>query len=512
MAHAAHATAAALSGYTRRQPEHTVLHQTLSAHWPAFVRRAQEHGGLPDFVTREVEDFLTCGILDHGCVVCACRQCGRERVVALSCKHRGFCPSCCGRRMADSASHLVDSVLPEVPIRQWVMTLPWQVRAVVGYDRRLCAAVFDAFAQELMALHKRRAKRELGLRSVSEAFTGTVTFVQRFDSALRLAPHGHVLAPDGVWVRGDDGALDFHALLEPTVAEVAELAERTAARLERVFEAHGKRFEEPCDDSEPLWLEHPALASCYQAATAGRQLLGEHPGAPVLRVMGPEPRAKGAARPALVAEARGVNVHAERVVDGRDRRQLERLCRYLARPPLSHDRLSELPDGKLRVAFKKPWRDGTEAVVLTPMDLIARLCALVPPPRMHLTRFHGVFAPAASLRCEVVPRRAHDPELDPPQQLSLFDATGHRPAPPAEAVPSPRPAGRHPWAWLLRRVFAADLALCQRCQGRMRIVEVALTHDAIARVLARHGLGPQPPPAPPRRVPGQLGLPGVPIH
>jgi hypothetical protein len=512
MAHAAHAPIAALSGYTRRQPEETLLHRTLSKHWPAFVRRAEEHGGLPDFVVREVEDYLTCGILEHGCVVTRCRDCGHERVVGLSCKHRGWCPSCCGRRMADSAAHLSDSVLPEVPIRQWVVTLPWQVRALVGYDRRLCAAVFDAFAKELMALQKRRAKRYLGLGSVSEAHTGTVTFVQRFDSALRLDPHGHVLTPDGVWVRGDEGGLEFHALTEPTLAEVAELAERTAARLERVFEAHGKSFEEPCDDSEQLWLEHPALASCYQAATAGRQLLSEHPGAPVLRVMGPLPRGKGAARPALVAEARGVNVHAERVVDGRDRAQLERLCRYLARPPLSHDRLSELPDGRLRLAFKKPWRDGTEAVVLTPMDLIARLCALTPPPRMHLTRFHGVFAPAAKLRPDIVPRRTHDPELDPPQQLSLFDPTGHRPAPPAQTEPTPSPAGRHPWAWLLRRVFAVDLTVCERCAGRVRIVEVAITHDAIARVLARHGLGPQPPPVPQRPLPGQLRLPGVPIH
>jgi hypothetical protein len=490
----------------------TVLHRTLSRYWPAFVRRADEHGGLPDFVTREVEDFLTCGILEHGCVATACRHCGHERVVALSCKHRGFCPSCCGRRMADSASHLVDSVLPEVPIRQWVMTLPWQVRAVVGYDRRLCAAVFDAFARELMALAERRAKRQLGLRSVRQAIAGTVTFVQRFDSALRLAPHGHVLAPDGVWVRGEDGALAFHALPEPTLAELAELAERTARRFQRVFEAHGKSFEQPVADSEPLWLEHPALGSCYQAATAGRQLLSEQPGAPVLRVVGPQPRAKGAARPALVAEASGVNVHAERVVDGRDRAQLERLCRYLARPPLSHERLTELPDGRLRVAFKKPWRDGTEAVVLTPMDLIARLCALVPPPRMHLTRFHGVFAPAAKLRCEIVPVRAHDPELDPPQQLSLFEASGHRPAPPAEAEPPERQPGRHPWAWLLRRVFAVDVTVCDRCQGRMRIVEIALTQDAIARVLARHGLGPQPPPVPQRPMPGQLGLPGMAMH
>ena len=352
------------------------------------MRRADEHGGLPEFVLREVEDYLQCGILEHGCVLCACRCCGYERVVGFSCKHRGFCPSCCGRRMADCAVHLVDAVLPEAPIRQWVVTLPWQVRAVVGYDRHLCAAVFDAFARELMALHKRRAKRLLRLSSLSQAVTGTVTFVQRFDSELRLAPHGHVLSPDGVWVQGGHGALEFHVLPQPSPAELAQLAERTAARLKRIFEAHGRSFEQPCDDGEPLALEHPALASCYQAATGGRQLLGDQPGAPVQRFMAAQPASGQATAPSpLLAQACGINVHAERVVDGRDRAQLERLCRYRARPPLSHDRLTELADGRLRLEFKKPWRDGTCAVVLSPMDLIARLCAIVPPPRMHLTRF-----------------------------------------------------------------------------------------------------------------------------
>jgi hypothetical protein len=309
-------------------------------------------------------------------------------------------------------------------------------------------------------------------------------------------------------------SLVFHALPEPTPAEVAQLAERTAARFSDVFEAHGKSFEQPCDDGESISLEHPALASCYQAATSGRQLLSEHPGAPLLRVMGAQARGSDArARSPLLAEACGVNVHAERVVDGRDRPQLERLCRYLARPPLSHDRLTALPDGRLRLAFKKPWRDGTEAIVLTPMDLIARLCAIVPPPRMHLTRFHGVFAPAAKLRAEVVPRRPLDPELNTPQQLPLWSPSGHGLAPQAQQLePSPPPAGRHPWAWLLKRVFAVDITVCERCQARMRIAEVALTQGASARVLARHGKGPMPPPPAQGLVPGQLGLPDVAMH
>ncbi len=339
-----------------------------------------------------------------------------------------------------------------------------------------------------------------------------VTFIQRFDSALRLSPHAHVLCLDGVYVRGVDGELGFHPLPEPTQADVARVAARTARRIERVLASLGRDADTAADADDELVLEHPALAGCYRAATGGRQLFSD-PGARTVRLLGPAPEHRRTTSLPLVAEVGGVNVHAARVVDGRDRKQLERLCRYLARPPLSDERLSELPDGRLRLELKTPWSDGTTAIVLTPMDLIARLCALVPPPRMHLTRFHGVLAPAASLRSEVVPRPPPDPALDPPPaQLSLFDPTAHRPAPAPDQQPPPRRAGRHPWAWLLRRVFALDITVCPRCSGRMRITQLCFTADAIARVLAHHGLGPQPPPPPPKPTPGQLGLAGVAMH
>ena len=78
----------------------------------------------PHEASNEVEGYLRCGLLEHGCVRLRCEGCDEEIVVAFSCKARGFCPSCVARRMADVATHLVDEVLPEVPVRQWVCTLP----------------------------------------------------------------------------------------------------------------------------------------------------------------------------------------------------------------------------------------------------------------------------------------------------------------------------------------------------------------------------------------------------
>src|SRR5207247_10508911 len=116
------------------------------------------------------------------------------------------------------------------------------------------------------------------------------------------------------------------------------------------------------------------------------------------------------ARPAgEAAEGMGVNVHAKVAVDGRDRERLERVCRYLARPPIAQERLELRADRRVTYTMKKPWRDGTRAIVLSPMDLVARLCAMVPPPGFHMIRFHGVLAAHAVARAELLPPRAEEP-------------------------------------------------------------------------------------------------------
>jgi hypothetical protein len=246
-------------------------------------------GGLPRFVEREVEDspragepehgdkenIFRCGILDYGCLHLVCQHCGFDRLVAFSCKRRGFCPSCLGRRMTDTAIHLVERVLPEVPIRYWVCSLPWRLRTLCGYDRKLCAEVVGAFVGELERSLRFRAKHELKLPSACSAHTGVITFVQRFDSGLRLNVHAHCLVLDGVYVRDPSGALVFHPLGAPNAEQVAAVAARTAARVEKVLKRHGRSLEgEPGDDEDPIIQKDPALAACYGAAGRGLELFG----------------------------------------------------------------------------------------------------------------------------------------------------------------------------------------------------------------------------------------------
>ena len=92
----------------------------------------------------------------------------------------------------------------------------------------------------------------------------------------------------------------------------------------------------------------------------------------------------------------GFSVHANVAIEVRDKLRLERLIRYAARPAVSTERLSELPDGRLLYRLKRPWRDGTSSVIFERQDFMAKLAVLVPAPRAHLTRYHGVFGPAAA--------------------------------------------------------------------------------------------------------------------
>ena len=118
----------------RREPERSVLYGVLREHLATFLARTEEESGagLPRFVRRELRRYLDCGILAFGFARVHCSSCGKDELVAFACKGRGFCPSCCGRRMADTAAHLCDDVLPHVPIRQWVLSLPFRIRYLLA--------------------------------------------------------------------------------------------------------------------------------------------------------------------------------------------------------------------------------------------------------------------------------------------------------------------------------------------------------------------------------------------
>ena len=169
--------------YCRHEPEKHPLYQILAPHLETFLQRTRtsEHQ-LPDHVEQELRAYLKCGILAHGFVRLRCEDCGESRAVPSSCKRRGWCPSCMGRRMVDTAARLVDEVLPHVPMRQFVLSLPFEIRYRVADDGKLISALLAVFLRTVNAWYRRQARAQ----GYTGGRCGSVTIVQRFGSAINL--------------------------------------------------------------------------------------------------------------------------------------------------------------------------------------------------------------------------------------------------------------------------------------------------------------------------------------
>ena len=122
--------------YARHRPEDTVLYQIVEQHAGPFFEHLSEQGAsLPGFVRDEFDAYIDCGRIECGFVRAKCESCRYEYLVPSSCRKRGFCPSCGVRRMVETAAQLVDHVLPRIPMRQWVVRVPWPLAAASGVRR-----------------------------------------------------------------------------------------------------------------------------------------------------------------------------------------------------------------------------------------------------------------------------------------------------------------------------------------------------------------------------------------
>jgi Putative transposase len=360
--------------------------------------------------------------------------------------------------MAESAALLVDEVLPRVPIRQWVLSVPFALRYLLATRpevlTQVLGIVYRAISGHLIA--------KAGL-SCASAATGAVTLIQRFGSALNLNVHFHMLMPDGVYRRdAAGGASCFVPTAALSAEELAVLVQRIAERIGRSLERAGLITR----DIENAYLafdpsEEAPLYTLLGHSITYRIATGPREGQKVFTLQ--TLRAQPAAAKPEVAESSGFSLHAGVRAQAGEREKLEHLARYIARPPIATERLALTESGQVRYALKTPYRDGTTHVIFEPLDFIARLVALVPKPRAHLTRYHGVFAPHSALRSRVIPKRRVD------------------------AAPERSEAERRramPWAQRLKRVFAIEIERCARCGGRVRVIASIEQAPVIGRILA----------------------------
>jgi len=213
--------------------------------------------------------------------------------------------------------------------------------------------------------------------------------------------------------------------------------------------------------------DEPEFARTMAASVQQRIAFGERAGQKVRRIgagcgaAGEQPTRSGA----RCASVHGFSLHANTQVPAHRRDQLERLLRYTAHGAVALERLAQDANGDLIYTFTHPWSDGTTSIRLSPVELLEKLAALVPLPRVHLVRSGGCLAPHSHLRGAIIPT---------PRQQGVEEQE--------DSTASPR----WRWARLLKRVFAVDMARCPWCQrGSLRII-AAITQGEVIRTILRH--------------------------
>jgi hypothetical protein len=458
--------------YERRRPERSSLYEVVRDNLDTLYG-AIEDGALdvrlPKHAKKELEAYLDCGLLCRGFARLRCSSCSESRLVAWSCKGRGFCPSCLGRRMCATAANLIDHVLPErVALRQWVLTFPFPWRGRLARDGALLGALTRIFVESVERLYTGRAT-DLG---AATAKTGAVTVVQRTSSDMRLNPHLHVLFLDGVY-RERGGELAFEPLALVRTRDVGAVLEQAVRRMTRHLRRRTptaalevREADEPDGDGD--LAEHRLAAS----AVSGR----EPPAGPQwMRGLPPLRPAPLAYDKPLSASLDGFTLHAATRAAGFDIAGKEKLLRYVLRPPIAQERVEHRPDGLVRITLKRAYADGTLAVDMDPLSLLCRLATAVPPPRFHTVKYAGVLAPASPWRSRIAPR---------PKPVDGGDSSCEEAAANTRAK---RLGAYRPWAELLRRTFSLDVLECPSCKGRMSLVAMVTEQAGITRFLVALG-------------------------
>ena len=469
--------------YQRRRPEDNLLYQTVAAHLNTFLAELAEEGkSLPKHVEQELWSYLRCGVLAYGFLRLKCEGCKAEQFVAFSCKKRGFCPSCGAKRMTETAHHLVDNILPNAKVRQYVLSVPVPLRYWMASNNKLLAKIHRIFASEIekhyLKKHSHRSR------------SGSICFVQRFGSALNLNVHFHMLQLEGIYELKETGYTKFKKSAPPTDHDikvlVATISQRVIRQLKRLRYLNDTDTDRAPGDS--LLEEEPTYASCMSASLRHLIALGERRGQRV-RFLGkgfgyeedlPELRGR------LCAQVNGFSLHAGVAIPRHRRDQLIRLIGYVGRSSVCLDRLSLTPTGDIKYQLKKPWKNGVTHVVLSPTELIEKLCSLVPLPYLNLVRYWGVFAPNSKYRASVIPGLTRAQIKEKETQENNKD--------PKE---TPNLLKKSSWAKLLAKVFQMDISKCRSCGEDMKFISSIEDPMVIKKILTHCGLAPIPPPIAP---------------
>ncbi|MBK8387361.1 MAG: transposase [Candidatus Accumulibacter sp.] len=376
---------------------------------------------------------------------------GHDFLIAWSCKGRGVCPACNTRRMVETAALLADHVFPRLPVRQWVLSVPKRLRYHLQHDptiETLALRIFLSVVEQVL----RRACPAAG----SDSRIGAVAFIHRFGALLLNREHFHCLVIEGVFAADASGRATFHESRALDQKGLDEVHAKVRRRLLRALTRRG--------------------------------------------VLEPE----DAEKMANWAHGGGFSLDASVRIEAADRQGLERLLRDCARPAFALERLREIDAEHLVYESVKPGPGGSISLMLTPLELINRLAALIPPPRRHRHRYYGVLAPNAPLRGQVTALAGvpdGTPAADATESIAATAAPSVTPSrssegteeAPGEAEAILRRAARYAWALLLARIHEVFPLVCPRCGGEMRIIAFITDAGAVCDILTHLGEPTSPP-------------------
>jgi hypothetical protein len=348
--------------------------------------------------------------------------------------------------MKEEAAELVEKVLPVAPYRHVMVSFPFWLNKKFGFQPQLLSRVERIVTEVLTKWAEERCNGRGGGMLVRH----------RAREDLEMGIHDHVLLLDTgfTWVpeatNAATGEVEVWRARETQQADIDALAARLWKRIERFLARRGitngsKKSEKKDEPREPA----PEQQELF-AAQAGKK---DHRGGAAVGPM--EEDEVEEPKDGMWARVAGLHVYVSPPIDGEDRSNLERLCRYLLRPPFTLGRLGQREDGKLTYRLKRKDKAGNTVLVMTPLELMARLANLIPGPRQRLRKLFGILAPRSPGRKKVLPKPSDD--------------KCRHAAPEAKQSVQERPKGPD-WAKLLGSIPTDEVLKCPRCLGRMTVI------------------------------------------
>jgi hypothetical protein len=409
------------AAYRARNPRATPLYRLFETHFEEVRgqwedRFERRFGFWRGFVDEQVLRYLDCGLYENGFARIRCPECAEEYLLAFSCKTRELCPSCAAKRSAATAALLAEDVIEEVGHAQWVFVIPKMLRRYFLHHRELLGGLSRAAWETVLELMRAAVD--------DETFRpGMVAVVQTAGDMANFHPHVHALIPRGGWSR--DG----------------------------------------------VWIPVPFVDE------HSAELLFRHR---VMRLLQDEGLLSDERTELLLSwRHTGFSVHNRVYVEPEDQAAVERLARYIMRPPISLERMAW--DGVGEVCYRRKRGHESsglgerEVEAFDPAEFLARAIMHIPEPRRHLVRYYGWYSNVSRGR-----RRKADAE----HEGAVTADTGAPSRAARDEIRDGR-ALRRSWAQLIKRIYEVDPLVCPSCGSEMKVIAFITEHDVVDKIL-RH--------------------------